>query len=159
IVAEEQDVEIMKKQLASHNLKCEEMCRKDSPLNEKSHDETGIELHSDVNERNEVVMVPTGYITIASCDDPGGRSKKENGELVINGTRYWNTYRFTIKRPKVNRVGLNGIPTPEGKTKHETEGEMMFVSTWELWNPENSRNDDITEEKSINNDELADNDH
>ncbi|CAG8668426.1 14867_t:CDS:2, partial [Acaulospora morrowiae] len=150
----------MKEQSASHNLKCEEMCGKDSPLNEKSHDEPGVELYSDMDgvemgyhnddgsilakrdihpsERNEVVIVPTSNITIASCDDPGGRSKKENGELVINDMRYWNTDRLTMKRPKVNRVGLRyhnegwitiyewDAHPPESKTEYETEGGTMF---------------------------------
>ncbi|CAG8561133.1 1112_t:CDS:2, partial [Acaulospora morrowiae] len=171
IVTEEQDVEVMKEQPTSYNLKREEMCGKNSPLNEENHDEPGVELHSDANgvemgyynndgniftkrdihslERNEVVMVPTSDIMIASCDDPRGCSKKKNEELIINGTRYWNTDRLTIKKPKANR----------GKTEHKTEGGTMFVSMWESWNPEDSRNDDITEKRSTNNDKLADKDH
>ncbi|CAG8713111.1 4504_t:CDS:2, partial [Acaulospora morrowiae] len=193
IVAEEQDAEVMKEQPASHNLKREEMCGKDSPLNEESHDEPGIELYSDANgvemgyrdddgsilakqdvhpsERNGVVMVPTGDITIVSCDDPGGHSKKENGELVINGTRYWNIDGLTMKRPKVNRVGLRyrdegwitiyerDVYPPEGKMEYEAEGGTMFISTWKPWDPEDNRNDDVMEEEFTNDDELADQDH
>ncbi|CAG8517767.1 5334_t:CDS:2 [Acaulospora morrowiae] len=169
------------------------MCRKDSPLNEESHDEPGVELHSDANgvgmgyrdddgsilakqdvhpsERNGVVIVPTGNITIVSCNDLEGRSKKENGELVINGTRYWNTDGLTMKRPKVNRVGLRycdegwitiyerDAHPPEGKMEYEAEGETIFISTWEPWDPEDSGNDDVTEEEFTNDDELADQDH
>ncbi|CAG8629789.1 2428_t:CDS:1 [Acaulospora morrowiae] len=182
----------MKKQPASHNLKCKEMCGKGSLLNEESH-EPGVELHSYVNgvgmeyhnddriilakrdihpsERNRVVMVPTGNITIASCDDPGGHSKKENRELVINGTRYWNTDGLTMKRSKANRVGLRyrdegwitiyewNTHPPEDKTEYEMEERTIFISTWKPWDPENSRNDDVTEEESTNDEELVDKDY
>ncbi|CAG8722525.1 13107_t:CDS:2, partial [Acaulospora morrowiae] len=85
------------------------------------------------NDRDEVVIVPTGDITITSCDDLGGCSKKENGELVINGT--------SIMMKDGSRF-MSRMPTPEGKTEYETEGEMLFISKWEPWDPEDSRNDD-----------------
>ncbi|CAG8699289.1 6819_t:CDS:2, partial [Acaulospora morrowiae] len=115
------------------------------------------------SERNGVVMVLTGDITIASCDNPGGRSKKKNGELNTDG--------LIMKRPKANKVELRyrdeewitiyerDAHPPESKTEHETEGGMMFVSTWEPWDPEDSRNDDVTKEESTNDDKLADQDH
>ncbi|CAG8495050.1 10441_t:CDS:2, partial [Acaulospora morrowiae] len=124
-----------------------------------------------LSEKNRVMLVLTSDITIANCDDPGERSKKENEELVINGTRYWNTDRLTMKRPKANRVGLRyyneewitiykrDAHPSEGKMEYETEGVTMFISMWELWDPEDSRNDDITEEEFTNDDKLADQDH
>ncbi|CAG8677119.1 12766_t:CDS:2, partial [Acaulospora morrowiae] len=93
---------------------------------------------------NGVMLVPTSDIMITSYDDPEGRSKKENGKLVINGTRYWNTDGLTMKRPKANR----------DKTEYEMEGEIIFVSMWEPCDPEDSRNDNVTEKESTNDAEL-----
>ncbi|CAG8596635.1 396_t:CDS:2, partial [Acaulospora morrowiae] len=143
------------------------------PVRYHNDDDNTILAKQDIHpsERNGVMLIPTGDIMIASCDNPGECSKKENGELVINGMRYWNTDELTMMRPKANRVGLRyhdegwitiyewDAHPPESKTEYETEGGMMFVSTWEPWDPEDSRNDNVTKEESTNDDELADQDH
>ncbi|CAG8675917.1 5361_t:CDS:2 [Acaulospora morrowiae] len=82
------------------------------------------------------MLIPTSDITIASCDDLGGRSKKENRELKTDG--------LTDGRSDASGGGLGchedegtitDDPPDEDKTEDEMKGGTVVINARKLWAP------------------------
>ncbi|CAG8669181.1 13831_t:CDS:2, partial [Acaulospora morrowiae] len=142
----------MKEQPALYNLNYEEMCRKDSLLNEENHDKPGIKLHSDANgvemSRNDEVMKEksTNDDKLADKDHWWERyygkkdmtismynNHQDDGDkvvlLIIGDGKYGDIYELTDGRPDVSGGGWGchedgGTITDDPPDKDKTEDKM-----------------------------------